>query len=318
MKRRILLGIIVLSVILLTMSYSQPAFAQNQEKILYPKDRSKVHVLSPRDINRNERGEARNKFSLPDLSKPNKWAILIGIADYEGKSNDLWHPDEDAREMYNVLINKYGFARDHIILLTNKKATAKAIPNAIDWLLKWENETSLVVFFYSGHGYNASEEETSSVGYPVDEVDGVDECIISYDLYAIPDDLLSAKLSELDSRNVFLWFGSCFSGGMDDVYRALNVKMKTVVLTTACQEHQLSYDVLRLRNTLFGYYYIDEGMKQEMADGYGNNGVIDGTVTVEEAFYYADQHVNTFVQLYGLDFSDPEVFDSDVNTDFYL
>ena len=307
----------VLLVILLTMRQTQYAFAQKQIEILYPKDRSKVHVLSPKDINRSERGRGKNRFSPPDLSKPNKWAVIIGIADYEGKSNDLWHPDEDAKEMYNILINRYGFAKDHVIFLTNREATARAILNAIDWLLKWENETSLVVVFYSGHGYNASEQETSSIGYPVDEIDGVDECIVSYDLYAIPDDLLSAELSELDSKNVFLWFGSCFSGGMDDIYRVLNAEMKTVILTTACQEYQLSYDVLQLRNTLFGYYYIDEGMKKGMADGYGNNGVIDGIVT-EEAFYYADQHVNTFVQLYGLDPSDPEIFDNNVNADFYL
>ncbi len=207
--------------------------------------------------------------------------------------------------------------RDHTILLTNRKATASAILNAIDWLLKWENETSLVVFFYSGHGYNASEEVTSAYGYPIDELDHVDECIVSYDLYAIPDDLLSAKLSQLDSENVFLWFGSCFSGGMNDIYRALYVKAKTVVLTAACQEDQFSYDVLQLGNTLFGYYYVDEGMKRGMADGYGN-GVMDAIVTVEEAFYYADYYVNYFVQSYGLEPSDPEIFDSDISTDLYL
>ncbi len=32
-----------------------------------------------------------------------KWALVIGIADYEGTDLDLWHPDEDAKEMYAEL-----------------------------------------------------------------------------------------------------------------------------------------------------------------------------------------------------------------------
>ena len=296
MERNVLLySIVVLLIVLLTIGHSQYVLAHESIRLLYPRDRSKIRVLSPKDVDKAKDGKAKNRAPIPDLSKPNKWAVVIGIADYEGKDNDLWHPDEDAKEMYYVLINIYGFARDHIILLTNRKATASAILNAIDWLLKWGSETSLAVFFYSGHGYNASEEVTSAYGYPIDELDRVDERIVSYDLYAIPDDLLSAKLSQLDldSENVFLWFENCISGGMNDIYRALYVKAKTVILTATCQEAQLSYDVLQLENTLFSYYYVDEGMKRGIADGYGN-GVMDGIVTVEEAFYYANYYVNYF------------------------
>jgi len=287
-------------------------------KPLYPKDKSKIRLMVPSDTGRGRGKGSKGRLPSPDLSKPNKWAVIIGIADYEGKANDLWHPDEDAKEMYYVLINFYGFARDHIILLTNKKATAEAILNAIDWLITWENSTSIVVFFYSGHGYNASEDVTSQYEYPIDETDGIDECIVSYDLYAIPDDLLKEKLSQIESNNVFLWFGSCFSGGMNDIFHTLATLSRTIVLTSACQETQLTYDVLQLGNTLFGYYYVDEGIIDGKADGYGPNGVLDETITVEEAFYYADEHVNAFVQLYNLEPSDPEIFDSVPDVDFYL
>ena len=37
----------------------------------------------------------------PPPDAANKWAVVIGIADYTGRDSDLWHPDEDASEMAN-------------------------------------------------------------------------------------------------------------------------------------------------------------------------------------------------------------------------
>ena len=31
----------------------------------------------------------------PAEPEANKWAVVIGIADYVGRDSDLWHPDED-------------------------------------------------------------------------------------------------------------------------------------------------------------------------------------------------------------------------------
>ena len=59
-----------------------------------------------------------------------------------------------------------------------------------------------------------------------------------------------------------------------------------VVLTAACQEDQCGYDIRKLGNALFCYYYIGQGMLHKLGDG--NNG---GMVTVEEAFAYAAQLV---------------------------
>ncbi len=279
------------------------AYASPPLKPLYP--RAKVEVYKPSAGG----GGGAVKLPIPKPGEPNKWAVVIGIADYEGSASDLWHPDEDAKEFYRALVKDYGFPRDHVVLLLNKKATSSAILAAIDWLLKWEDEDSTVVFFFSGHGYNFSEDVTSPT-HPRDEEDGVDEAIVSYDFRGITDDFLAGKLSELEARRVFICIISCFSGGMDDIYEALEGEGRSVVLVAACGEQQLTYDVLQLGNTLFGYYYVDRGILRGEADGWGG-GALDGVVTVEEAFYYADHYVNAFVAAYGLPPSDPEMFDSD-------
>ncbi|RLF04700.1 MAG: hypothetical protein DRK00_06135 [Thermoprotei archaeon] len=293
---------LVLALATLVAICQPPAYAAPSLEPLYP--RVKVGLY---ELGAGKGGGVR--MPTPKPEGPNKWAVVIGIADYEGRSSDLWHPDEDAKEFYKALTRDYGFPRDHVVLLLNKEATANAILAAIDWLLECEDENSTVVFFFSGHGYNFSEDVTYPK-YPRDEEDGVDEAIVSYDFKGITDDLLAHRLSGLEARRVFICIISCFSGGMDDIYEALRRGERSVVLVTACGEHQLTYDVLQLGNTVFGYYYIDRGILRGEADGWGG-GALDGIISVEEAFSYADYHVNAFVAAHGLQPSDPEIFDSE-------
>ena len=210
---------------------------------------------------------------------PNKWAVVIGIADYKGRSSDLWHPDEDAKEMASALKENYGFADSNIKVLLNRDAKAAAILSAIDWLVQNEDSESTVVFFFSGHGFRLPD----SSGWDDDnEDDGKDECIVSHDLYGLTDGLLKQKFDALESDKIALAFGSCHSGGMfddDDDLQGANR-----VIASACKADQYAWDYLLLGNTLWGKYFVDEGLLQGMADSEGNG---DGDSSVEEAHDYA-------------------------------
>ncbi len=215
----------------------------------------------------------------PPEPAANKWAVVIGIADYQGRQNDLWHPDEDAKEMKEALINDYGFADDNIKILLNRKATASAILDAIDWLAFNEDENSTVVFFFSGHGYRDADSE----GWDSDaEVDVYDEMIVSHDMYGLPDGHLREMFSNFETQKFALIFGSCYSGGMfDDPDVDLQASGRVVV--SACRADQSAWDYLLLGNTLFGYYFIDEGILQAKAE---TDVPADG-VSMEEALAYA-------------------------------
>ncbi|TFG97175.1 hypothetical protein E4H12_09275, partial [Candidatus Thorarchaeota archaeon] len=41
-------------------------------------------------------------------STQDKWAVLIGISDYDGKANDLWNMHNDALEM-RAILEDYGY-----------------------------------------------------------------------------------------------------------------------------------------------------------------------------------------------------------------
>jgi hypothetical protein len=196
----------------------------------------------------------------PPPSGGTKWAVIIGIADYQGTGSDLWHPDEDAKEMYTELTRQQGYSKSNVKLITNRGATASAIAGAIDWLVANEKAGDEVVFFYSGHGYRAPDDE----GWDTDvESDGHDEMIVTYDFYGLPDGWLQQKFAAIESTKFALIFGSCNSGGMFDDNDDLQGTGR--VIASACKADQYGWDYLQLGNTLWGYYFVDEGLLDNRA-----------------------------------------------------
>jgi hypothetical protein len=218
----------------------------------------------------------------------NKWAVVIGISDYLGTQNDLEYCDDDARDMYNYLLAK-GYPAGSIKLLLDSEANASAIISAIDWLKFWENESSEVVFFYSGHGswYN---------GYNDGDTEYRDEAIVSADLYLILDGQLRQRFSTFESRKISFIFDSCFSGGMDDLGGAwTGATITGRVVVAACGEKQYSYDgTSTQQNGVFTYYYM--------------NG-LNTYNTVEGAFAYAAPRAHDFVATQYHAHMDPQMYD---------
>lgn len=190
-----------------------------------------------------------------------KWAVIIGIADYQGRGSDLWHPDEDAKEMHTELTIQQGYSKANVKLITNRGATAQAIVSAINWLVANEKAGDEVVFFYSGHGYRALDSE----GWDSDvESDGYDEMIVTYDFYGLPDGWFKQKFAAIESTKFALMFGSCYSGGMFDDNDDLQGTGR--VIASACKADQYGWDYLQLGNTLWGYYFVDEGLLDNNAN----------------------------------------------------
>jgi hypothetical protein len=196
-----------------------------------------------------------------------KWAVVIGIADYQGIFNDLQYTDDDAVDMYNYLLAK-GYPKNNIRLLLNKKATGRNIYSAIDWMAAREGPDSECVFFYSGHG-------STYDGYPDGDDEYRDESIIEYGLSHILDTFLKDAFSTYESQKISFIFDSCFSGGMDDLAGPGRV------VSMACSEAELSWEGASwMENGVFTYYYM-QGL-----DTHG---------TVEGAFNFAAGPAHDFV-----------------------
>ncbi|MHA1771218.1 MAG: caspase family protein [Candidatus Thorarchaeota archaeon] len=194
----------------------------------------------------------------------NRWAVIIGISDYDGTTNDLWDPDKDALEMAQIL-EGYGY---NYALALNDAGTAENIVLLLDWLITNEDANSEVVFFFSGHG---SRVEDGTWDTDI-ESDGYDECIVSYDLVAVTDSYMASRFSELESTHFAAVYCSCHSGGMfDQPYETRS----GALYIAAAEADQYGWDYSTLENTLFFYYFGDQGLL---------NGPYDN---LQDAFWYA-------------------------------
>ncbi len=196
----------------------------------------------------------------PPPPEDGKYAVVIGIADYDGTQNDLWNPDADAKEFRDVLIGN-GYATENIKYLLDSQATAQGIYDAIDWLVNIEGPDDEVVFFYSGHGFQVNDAD----GWDTDsETDGKDEGIVSWDTYGLPDGDLRDAFAGLESNKIAMVYCSCHAGGMFDDNDDLQGANR--IIAAACKADQYGWDYLNLVNTLYFYYFGDFGLLRNNAD----------------------------------------------------
>lgn len=197
-------------------------------------------------------------------SGEDKWAVIIGISDYDGRANDLWNPHNDALEMKQILA-AYGY---NYALAIDGAATRDNFILLLDWLVAHEGPNSEVVFFYSGHG-----SRTRDGSWDTDiEADGYDECLVSWDSRAITDSYMASRFAELESSHFAAVYCSCFSGGMFD--EPSEVRAGALYIAAA-EADQYGWDYSLLYNTLFFYYFGDQGLL---------NGPYDN---LQDAFWYA-------------------------------
>jgi hypothetical protein len=159
-----------------------------------------------------------------------KYALVIGISDYEGFGYDLQYCDDDARDWKSFLAGQ-GY---QVKTLLDRKATASAIDAAIDNLLADEDGNDYVVLTYSGHG-------ASNYG----------SSIISHDLYYMSSSFFDSKFDNADSQHIYFTFDACEIGGMQTL-------VETDRVGVFASNNQLSYDgETWMRNGVFTYYQME-------------------------------------------------------------
>jgi hypothetical protein len=175
-----------------------------------------------------------------------KYALVIGISDYQGSGNDLKYCDDDALDWKNFLEGE-GYT---VTILTDNQATADNIDAAVDDLLLDEDNNDYVVMTYSGHG-------AKYLNYG--------SCIISHDLYYMTHGWLEQLFDSSDSPHVYFTFDACeigdFSGLID-----LNK------VGAFASNRRLSYDGdSTMENGVFTYYQMD-GWDNQGYDNFEDDG----------------------------------------------
>jgi caspase domain-containing protein len=242
---------------------------------------------APLDISRSERASITLsswiKATYPSQAKAReystvpatkRWALLIGLNNYASPTVDLTGSRQDAEELRNILL-RFGWRSDHIMLIRDGLGTAQHIIDAIRWLSLKTTTASTVVFHYAGH-----EKYTRTTADGDNETRDV-EIWAANNRYII-DGTLGREMNRVRAYRMWIDISTCRAQGFSD-YGMIKTGR---VLTFSSTASQYSYDVPSLHHSAFGYYLIHVGMYLKGADT--NH---DGSVTVEEAFWFSRPYV---------------------------
>lgn len=173
-------------------------------------------------------GGATGKLGSPIPVGGQRYAIIVGLANYPGIENDLCVPlaktgknfptmedglayyckDQDALNMQKALVERYGYSEVNIFIFSDANAKFDNIKAKVDELVGTETTTGKLtssdelVFFYSGH---------SSTGVAYDETgaelnndEDLDEAMMIYDQDYNEESFLSGT-NYISGGSSFIW-----------------------------------------------------------------------------------------------------------------
>jgi len=151
----------------------------------------------------------------PGGGDPNgKYAVLVGISQYPTPLRaNLDGPAQDVREMRDVLVNRYGFRPENVLMLMNREGNRRQILEAAQRHLGQAGANGTAVFYYSGHGTQLD----GNYGEQDAEPDGKDEAIAVWGSgedggSLILDDEIGAISNGLRAGRALFILDACHSG----------------------------------------------------------------------------------------------------------
>lgn len=199
------------------------------------------------------------------------YLVAAGIADYPGTKDDLLLPAKDAQTIARVYADN---SDTQYRLLLNREATVGNILDAMTQLFAKASAYDIVVFYFSGHGYQGG--------------------FCAYDgslSYA----KLRAAIAKSKARSKMIFADACFSGQMRASGRAAGSKvdaakdanaMKSakVMLFLSSRSDEMSMESLSMEN---GYFtsFLQKGLRGEADKNR------DRIITARELYLYVKQGV---------------------------
>jgi uncharacterized caspase-like protein len=235
----------------------------------------------------------------------NRWAVVIGVGDFDNKSvPKLRFAESDAEAMYRLLTTRAGYPRENVVLLTDKapeKPTLQNIRLALgDFLSRKTARDDMVLIYYAGLG--APEVDASSK-----ETDGLAKYLIPRDVQpeslrrtALAMEEIQGILARIPAERVVLLLDTSYSGAaggrtfappnarrrsLSDQFLERLTKSRGRLVIAASGANEVALEPADLGHGLFTYYLL-EGLSGK-ADRNG-----DGIVTVAELYPYLEDQVD--------------------------
>lgn len=147
-----------------------------------------------------------------------KYAIIIGLNNYNNSTIELHRPLKIAENIYKSLINQTDWLQENMKLLTDKNATKKNIINALNQLKNSSTNEDIIVFTFAGHGSTVKDTNGD---------EKFDQAMLTYDQKYIIDEEFNDIISEIKAKGFFIVIDSCFSGGFNEIVKNKNMLKET-------------------------------------------------------------------------------------------
>ena len=204
-----------------------------------------IIVDSLSHVNGLSKSYENTKFTAPRI-----FAVVVGIADYEGVDDDLKYSDNDARLFYNhlrsALPNEMSGGKS--ILLLNQNATRSNIINAMQQVFSQSTENDFIIFYFSGHGSPGN-------FCPTD----INQQLLSHDI-------VKAQFKNAKARYRLCVADACFSGSIGSQSQNSNstvagstqqLRDARIAVIMSSKPNQTSIETGSLNQGIFSYYFIN-------------------------------------------------------------
>lgn len=234
-----------------------------------------------------------------------RWAVVIGVGSHQSPDiPPLRFTVADADAFYRVLVDRAGFKKENVLLLTDKTERKPTLRN-IKWALgtflaRSARKDDLVVIFFAGHG--APEVDPRGA-----EADGLSKYLVPIDadpgdLYstAVPMEEFQIIFDRIEADRVVVFLDACYSGAaggrtfaskrtratrVDDLFLERLVRAKGRAIITGARGSEVSLELPELGAGIFTHYLVQ-----------GLNGAADldrdGIVSLQELYSYVEQEVS--------------------------
>jgi hypothetical protein len=186
-------------------------------------------------------------------SAANRWALVIGIRDYAGRTESTVGGDGDAAAVRSALLHS-GWRDDHILMLTEGAASADGIRSGIAWLVGHSTPDTFTLLHYSGHICIASRGPCGS-GHT---------WLWSQDNRFLSEDEIAARLSGLEGYS-WLDVAGCESGAFDVGFHSYQH-----LFTASSRASETSYEDPSHKQSVWVSLAWSQGYAQGRADPGGH------------------------------------------------
>ena len=212
---------------------------------------------------------ASNAATAAPAPTAEKWALVIGITDYDAPTRDTVGGANDAAVVQKALLAN-GWAADRIKMLVDADATAANIVAGMDWLVQNSTPTSFSVFHFSGHTRQAD------AGHSDGDTEQYHEFLWARNNQFLSDREVGARMRALRGH-AWINMSNCEAAGFEDGFAG-----PTKLFTAASREDEKGYERYETGKSILTGLMVEEALLGRAGDADRN-----GRVSLQEAFAYA-------------------------------